>query len=208
MKVKQAQHGLNDSREKITQPLKEADECLTKSLDYVRTLMAELFPPHLHRLGLPAALRWLAQQMPRHGLEVAVDLDSEELPINEDQAKLLYQSVRELLINVVKHAAVNHASLFLEVDADKLYITVRDMGRGFTPSSMQPGAIGDQFGLSSVRDRMVLVGGQLTIESAPGHGTTAKLMMPLEECLPEIQLISTRTKVRRGGESSPYLRST
>ena len=62
--------------------------------------MAELSPPVLHELGLPTALEWLADQMKRHRLTVAVRLGTSELPLTENQAILLFHSVRELLINV------------------------------------------------------------------------------------------------------------
>ena len=73
--------------------------------------MAELSPPMLHELGLPTALEWLADQMKKHRLTVAVRLGASELPLTENQAILLFHSVRELLINATKHARDEQGNL-------------------------------------------------------------------------------------------------
>jgi signal transduction histidine kinase len=119
--------------------------------------------------------------MPRHGLEVDVSIECDHLLLSDDHAMLLYQSVRELVMNIVKHAAVRQAFISLEVISDELLITVRDTGRGFDSSSLRLDAAGDRFGLSSVRDRMVSIGGKFFLESASGRGTTVTLSMPLQQ---------------------------
>jgi len=181
IKVKQTQQCLYSSTQRSNQFLGETDALLGKSLEYVRTLMAELYPVQLSKLGLPAAILWLAKQMPRHGLEVDVSIECDHLLLNDDRAMLLYQSVRELLMNIVKHAAVRQAFISLAVISDELLITVRDTGRGFDPSSLRLDAAGDRFGLSSVRDRMVSIGGKFALESASDQGTTVTLSMPLQQ---------------------------
>ena len=181
MKVKQTQQCLYSSTQRSNQFLGETDALLGKSLEYVRTMMAELFPIQLRELGLPAAIRWLAKQMPRHGLEVDVSIECDHVLLSDDDAMLLYQSVRELLMNIVKHAAVRQAFISLAVSSDELLITVRDTGRGFDPSSLRLDAAGEGFGLCSVRDRMVSIGGKFAIESTPGGGTMVTLSMPLQQ---------------------------
>ena len=180
MKVKQARPGVSSTAPASNQYLEQADELLGKSLDYVRTLMAELYPVQLSQAGLSAAIRWIAGQMPRHGLEVDVFIQEEEVPVIGDHAKLLYQSVRELLMNIVKHAAVGRAVVSLDLVSNEVVIKVRDKGRGFNPSSLKQGTAGERFGLSSVRDRMVSIGGKFTIESALGRGTTVTISLPLQ----------------------------
>lgn len=156
----------------------EIDDVFAKGLTYTRSLMAKLSPPVLDELGLPAALTWLAQQMPLHGLIVEVRLACDKVPLPEDQAVLLFHSVRELLINVAKHAGTDHATVALRIDEDKwLHIEVRDTGRGFDVTEVKPA--GEHFGLFSVRERMQAMGGRLGVKSAVGTGTTMTLMMPL-----------------------------
>jgi signal transduction histidine kinase len=127
-------------------------------------------------------LRWLAEQMSRHGLTVNfLSIACDSVPLTDDQAMLLYQSVRELLMNIVKHAGVNRAVVALEVaDSDKLRISVQDSGRGFDPSTLRATAPGQHLGLSSVRDRIVTMGGTFTLDSTIGQGTAITLCVPLQ----------------------------
>lgn len=172
-------------------------ELLDEGLDTTRSLTAELNPPALRDKGLPAALDWLADHVAeRHGLEVALDISSPVDIPNEELRTLLFQLTRELLFNVVKHAEVDAATVrarvhpapetpphSVPVDApifdeppartDQVEITVEDAGTGFDPSAA-PG-----HGLSSVRERLKLVGGRCDIDSAPGDGTRVTLTAPL-----------------------------
>jgi signal transduction histidine kinase len=185
MKLRRAQEGVKqESWSEADRYLSETDDALKKSLVYTRTLMAELSPRELLESGLPAALRWLAGQMPKHGLEVAVSTSCESLPLSKEHVIMLFQSVRELLTNVAKHASVTQARLSLSVTAEHtLLITVEDDGRGFTPSTLVPNGAGEHFGLPSIRERMILLGGSLNVESRPGHGTRITLSVPLKALL-------------------------
>lgn len=85
--------------------VKETEDVLNKALAYIRTLMAELSPPVLQEDGLPAALKWLGEQMQRNGLVVTVNVDDAvNCVLPDNSAVLLFQSVRELLMNALKHA--------------------------------------------------------------------------------------------------------
>jgi signal transduction histidine kinase len=188
MKLKQADQCVYSSTRDTSRYIGETDLMLNKSLGYVRTLMAELYPAQLQELGLPAALAWLAGEMPKHGLTVDLSIECESLPLQHEQAVLLYQSVRELLMNCVKHAAVDHARLSLTVHSDMLNIEVQDLGRGFDASSLPPSAAGTHFGLSSIHERMVTIRGHFIVKSAVGHGTTITLQMPLESSFEPVAL--------------------
>jgi CheY-like chemotaxis protein len=147
-------------------------------------LVIDLCPPILHEFGLPAALRWLGEQMQRHELTVTVQIDTDDLSLPEDRALLLFQSVRELLMNVVKHARSDTATVRLEQDSSALRIEVQDQGIGFTPGAS--GVHSDnpvsssKFGLFSIRERMISLGGRFELHSASGNGTTATLTLPFE----------------------------
>ena len=161
----------------------ETDDILTEALHYTRTLVAELSPVVLRDHGLAAAIRWLATYMTKHNLEVSVtvaDADSVKLP--EDQAVMMYQCVRELLINCAKHAGTNQAMLKMarEDDGSKLHIDIQDHGCGFAVTGNNPAdSESAKFGLMSIRERMNAMGGAFTIDSAPGQGTKARLILPL-----------------------------
>ncbi len=163
----------------------EIDEIFSKSLSYTRTLMAELTPPVLHDLGLPPALEWLAQQLSkRFGLTVDIVLPQEDVFLSEDQAILLYRSVHELLLNVVKHAQVSQATIALTLESnDKLHIRITDQGRGFDLNAIEAKNAGEHFGLLSIRERMEAMGGWFQVESAFGRGSTITIGIPLDNAL-------------------------
>ena len=182
IKLKLAQQSLDSSPRQTERYMRETAEALQHSIKYARTLMAELVPPELHQSGLQAAIRWLADNMAKkHGLTVDLRLDPEPLNLAQHQAVFLYRCVRELLINVVKHAGVDRAIVALTVDADqRLVLTVEDRGRGYDPAVKAPS--GDEhFGLLSIRERLDSIGGWLTEESAIGKGTTSTLGLYLSE---------------------------
>ena len=158
----------------------ELDDIFAKSIAYTRTLMADLSPPVL-QLGLSAALKWLSEQMVKHQLNVEFHATQDQLPLSDDHVMLLYQSVRELLMNVIKHAHTPHATLLIAVEGgDLLKISVRDEGKGFDPDTLDLQPASEHFGMLSVRERMEALGGRCQTESAPCRGTTVTLSMPLQ----------------------------
>jgi len=163
--------------------IKQVDDVLTEALTYSRTLVAELCPPVLREFGLAAALQWLGEHMTQRQLHVSVDVGQDDVPVPEEQAVLVFQSVRELLINVAKHAGTKHASVRLRRDERGIRLEVRDTGAGFDLSVVQPHDGGQplKFGLFSIRERMKAFGGRLELVTAPGKGTTALLVLPLQE---------------------------
>jgi PAS domain S-box-containing protein len=159
--------------------IRESEDALSEALTYTRTLVADLSPPVLHDFGLPTALGWLGQQMERHQLKVAVRVGPDvHAKLPTDQALLVFQSVRELLMNIAKHSGSGEACLSLDQSAGYLRIEVRDEGKGFTVTP-QTGP-STKFGLFSIRERMRALGGTFDIESAPGKGTTAALTLPID----------------------------
>ncbi|WNM58042.1 PAS domain-containing sensor histidine kinase [Candidatus Nitrospira allomarina] len=163
--------------------IKETDDILDQALTYSRTLVAELSPSVLFEFGLLAALKWLAGQMIHHGLNVTMTCAGiQDLNVPEDKAILLYQSTRELFFNVMKHAGTNRATLTLGKEEGVLRITVGDEGKGFHSTKGTATPFTEQsmkFGLYSIRERMISLGGSFAIESQPTHGTLATLLLPL-----------------------------
>jgi len=163
--------------------VQQIDDTVSESLNYTHTLIAELSPTVLHDFGLSAALRWLGEHMRRYNLSVTVDASEDKLPVAEDEAVLLFQSVRELLINASKHAKTHRASITVRHADDQLCIEVHDQGVGFDrrlSDQYEVSAGSSKFGLFSIRERMKALGGSLLIDSEPGKGTTATLVLPLQ----------------------------
>ena len=171
-----------ESLPKCAQLINEADGILSEALTYTRTLVAELSPPVLRDHGLAAGLTWLGAYMQKHDLAVTVTVPEATLQLPEDQALLLFQSVRELLMNAWKHAATGKADVTMETDGNRLRVQVHDDGRGFEVAVAETTTahkLASKFGLFSIRERMKALGGSFEIESAPHRGTTATLTLPL-----------------------------
>ena len=177
MKLSQAKHEpMQPPLEKI---ITEVEEVTSKAITYTRTLISELSPPVLSEFGLPMALQWLTEQLQERGLSVSLHIKTKIPTIPEDQALLLFQSIRELLLNCVKHAETHEAALMLEHVDGSVCIRISDQGAGFDPLIKQYSPTRG-FGLLSIRERMLALGGRFELESSPGNGTTAGLVLPLE----------------------------
>ena len=115
----------------------------------------------------------------KHDLAVKIQADEDAVPESEDIRILLFQSVRELLFNAVKHAKVKKARVQLRRLGDHVEVTVSDNGSGFDPEAAMPraGKTGG-LGLFSIRERLVLLGGEMEIDSAPGRGSRFRLLAP------------------------------
>ncbi|MGE0274992.1 MAG: response regulator [Nitrospiraceae bacterium] len=185
------QSRLSSGQERLAQ---ESEEIVGEALAYTRTMIAELSPPVLYQFGLVMGIKWLAEQMLRHGLTVDVRAEPDIPPLAEERLIFTFQSVRELLLNIVKHAAVNQAVVKIAVSADRhLQVTVEDQGCGFDPATIT-GA--DRFGLYSLRERIEAMGGRVDVISARDQGTTATLTVPSGRTMTEA-LKSEAAGVRR-----------
>lgn len=154
------------------------DEAIAAS----RSLTVELAPPILQEAGLASGLEWLARWM-KDKHDFTVDLYTEEGAgtEREDVRILLFQSVRELLFNVVKHSGVARARVALTMpDPDHLQVTVSDEGQGFDPSAALAPEGGEQrgFGLFSISERLSLLGGRFIVRAQPGCGVMSTLIAP------------------------------
>jgi PAS domain S-box-containing protein len=157
---------------------------LDEALQYTRTLVADLSPPVLRDFGLHAVLKWLGEHMRRHELEVLIQWSgNEQLNLREEQNVLLFQSVRELLINVSKHAGCDTAVVAVAQRDGHLCIEVRDDGQGFDPEMTDASCtpLSSKFGLFSIKERMIAMGGRFEMHSSPGAGTRATLTLPILE---------------------------
>jgi len=159
--------------------------------------------------GLSAGLKWLGAYMHKHDMTVTVTVSEVHLQVPEDQALLLFQSVRELLMNAWKHAGTGKAAVTMELDGNRLRIAVHDDGRGFDLAASDPATstkLASKFGLFSIRERMNALGGSFEIESAPHHGTTATLTLPLGAASSETEAEPTLVEASPEGSGTPSAR--
>jgi signal transduction histidine kinase len=165
--------------------VREVEGVLNQALQYCRTLMTELSPPNFKEEGLAAGIRSLSTQMKRYGLEVTVQTDPlDGTSVSESSAALLLRSVRELLINTVKHAAVKQATIRITCENGHLQIVVGNEGGPDLAASTKGLAAGTNnalssgFGLLFIRERMKALNGRLDFQSVPNQRTTATLIVP------------------------------
>ena len=126
------------------------------------------------------ALKWLKEQMERDGLRMEIVSNDEQMPLSEEQAVLVFLCVRELLMNVLKHAGTDRATVRCAVEDHEVRVTVADSGSGFDVDAVQHPVPG-HLGLGSVRERVESINGRLEVVSGIGLGTTATLVLPLVE---------------------------
>lgn len=155
----------------VTGRLAELMQRTDAVIDGLHRLAADLRPASLDHLGLEAALRQYSRSAgSKFGLSVrfkARGFTSERLPAAVETA--LYRVVQEAMTNVVRHARATRVDVLAEVRGDRVLVVVEDDGVGFEPERAQHG---DHFGLLGLRERAEALGGTLTVESAPGAGTT------------------------------------
>lgn len=163
------------------------EKLIDQSNQAVRSLAEQLTPPVLYDLGLLPALEWLVEQMGRDfdlQCEFAADIECE--PQDPSVRAILFRAVRELLFNIVKHADVGVAIVRIDIslrqDAPpaQLQIVITDSGKGFDPENVKRTMQGG-FGLMSVRERLTYIGGTFRVNSKPGSGTTAVIIVPLTQ---------------------------
>jgi len=158
----------------IADIIAEADE-LVSSLSF------ELSPPLLHDVGLVAAAHWLAETAEsRFGLHVTVEDDGERWPLEEATRTTLFRGLRELLLNLSKHARTDKAHIRFWAEDGFVKVAVEDAGVGFDPD-----ADTKRYGLLSIREQLGHLGGNMQIESARGKGTRVCMAAPMRAKDPE-----------------------
>ncbi len=167
----------------LIEPLNETYKHLDQIIGNMRSLTFDLGSPTLYELGLEAAVReYLNEEIQqKHGIKTEFKDDAPPKPLDDDVCALLYRAVRELLINVVKHAQAQYVKVSIYKDNGNIRINVVDDGIGFKPPA-EEFASGKTagFGLFSIRERLSYFGGNVDIESKPGEGTQVTLVAPIK----------------------------
>ncbi len=154
-------------------------ELVDQAIQGTRSLTFDLSPPILYELGLEAALEWLAEQFQKqHDITFKFEDDGQPKPLSDASRGLLFMAVRELLVNVVKHAQAKNVDISISQESGKLRVIVQDDGVGFNDSQIEEQT--DGFGLFSIRERLRHIDGNFILKSHRGHGTCVSLVAPLE----------------------------
>jgi len=147
------------------------------SVKALRRAIFDLHPMALEELGFSAATRALVQRLEWRGARVSLDLAAADV-LSETQRTVAFRIVQEAIANVARHADPTTVAIAARAEDDRIAIEIRDDGRGFDPREARSGIEDGHLGLAAMMERAALAGGDVTIRSAPGHGTTVRLVLP------------------------------
>lgn len=152
--------------------LDDSLKVVEETAESIRDVMAELRPAVLDDFGLAPVLRWYAEQFTkRTGVATSVVEQGQGRRLSPTAEYALFRMAQNALVNVAKHARADKAVVTLRMTPQSTCLTVADNGTGFDPMAVQQPARDHGWGLMIMRERAASIGAQLTIESAPRHGT-------------------------------------
>lgn len=150
---------------------------LDSTIAATRRIAADLRPLMLDDLGLAAALDWLTQNFSKQtGIATDLVIDETVAQVPEPIASALYRITQESLTNVTKYAQATTTEIRLEQDGDWVQLTVRDNGRGIDAADQSKHGT---FGLLGIRERVMLLSGEVAIKGEPGRGSEVRARIPL-----------------------------
>jgi two-component system sensor histidine kinase UhpB len=159
----------------------EARKIAIGLLDDLRKIMWDLRPSILDDLGLVPAIRWYARtNLAEVGVQVDFSDQDEALRLPPHLETTLFRVAQEAVNNILRHAGARNVSIRLTRDAGRILLELRDDGRGFDVQRTAGEAVARKhLGLLGMQERAALVGGEVTVESAPGEGTRVQAWVPL-----------------------------
>jgi two-component system NarL family sensor kinase len=156
--------------------LKAAGRAVRDSVTALRSLLIEIYPPHLSKAGLPPALHNLVSRLLPYGVEAHVEV-ADDLEPPPDVAALVFRVAQEALINIARHARARHVTVAVRREDDGVELLIIDDGTGFdAPSAHRESG---HFGLRVLTDLAREAGATLDLATAPGAGTAVRLRVPV-----------------------------
>ncbi|WP_212784970.1 MASE3 domain-containing protein [Ferrigenium kumadai] len=145
------------------------------TIQVVRNVAAKLRPAVLD-MGIVSAMEWqMGEFAKRSGIRCGLNISEEDIYLDEERSTALYRVVQESLTNVARHAQAENVDISLWRDGESYLLEVRDDGKGFDPETLKK----KTFGLMGIRERVMLLQGELDITSEPGSGTTVSVRIPV-----------------------------
>jgi signal transduction histidine kinase len=162
----------------VSGKLDDIEALLDGTVAATRRISADLRPLMLDDLGLVPAVEWLVQKFTeRNAIPCELELGAPDLELRDPHASAVFRILQESLTNAARHARASRVKVSIGLSDGAVALRVRDDGRGFSPEDpRKPGS----FGLMGLRERAYLLGGEVSIASEPGRGTTVEVRIPLE----------------------------
>ena len=171
---------LDGAPPRARQEVERGRDLARQAANEARRLIAGLRPETLDTRGLSGALQQEVEALRQAGWRVDLeDGDPAVLRLDPEAEITLFRVAQEALSNVRKHAGHARVRVRLKRQNGTVHLEVRDWGRGFDPQAVRPTAQGEHVGLTSMRERLYLLGGKLEVRSGPDHGTTIRASLPV-----------------------------
>jgi signal transduction histidine kinase len=183
VKLTEAEQGLPaGTQPEVHDKLSEAGHLADRAMAEVRALASDLRPTVLGDLGLIPALRWLVGEFQQsHNIQVLFDAAGMEPRLDEEIESALFRIAQEALTNVSRHARATRVEVLVAANNSAVSLMVADDGRGFSTSEVPlPLSRSGGVGMVAMRERAARLNGYLTVQSAPGMGTTLEVTVPLK----------------------------
>lgn len=172
-------NSLTETSPAVAARLAAIDRMIDGTVDSVRRICEDLRPGMLDDLGLEAALASYAKRFSRQsGVACDLALDRDDYGLDEPMSTAIFRIVQESLTNIARHAAASHAMVALQDSGDDLLLTIADDGCGL-PAELTSER--KTYGLLGMRERVSMLGGHITIDSAPTRGTHIEVRIPRQQ---------------------------
>ena len=179
MDLSAAREDLPTSQQQLSAKLEGMQNMIDDMVTATRRIAADLRPLMLDDLGLVPAAEWLAQNFTaRTGIHCNFSVDPPELQLSDPYATAIFRILQESLTNIARHAHASLVEITLDGNGGEIILRVRDNGCGFDPTAPRKPA---SFGLVGLRERVTLLGGGISIDSAPGRGSVIEIQIPLQQ---------------------------
>ncbi|HSM71242.1 MAG TPA: sensor histidine kinase [Anaerolineales bacterium] len=160
--------------------LQKLESLTANSLRELQRIISDLRPSHLDDLGLSAALRWYTNRLQEDtSIRIRMDILGDEQSMDDAAKITIFRIIQESLNNIIKHAQADHVNIHLGYEPTKVRITVRDNGVGFDLQQVQmKRSQRPSLGLAGMEERAALLGGSVSVQASPGHGTEVEAVIP------------------------------
>jgi len=180
----------------ILDKIKSMGALVDSTATLVRRLCTELRPGVLDDLGLVAAIEWQAREyQSRTGIGCAVNMALDDLTVDPERSTALFRIFQEILTNVARHAKATQVDAVFKVMGGQIWLEARDNGRGIKPDEI---AGAKSLGLLGMRERALVLGGEVEVQGTAGKGTVVTVKMPLPGFKPEA------AKTAKAGEGNSH----
>jgi PAS domain S-box-containing protein len=166
-------------QEPLVTKLESMQAMLDTTVKATRRISSDLRPLMLDDLGLIPAAEWLVNNfIQRHGIDCRFTADPPDLDLQDPHATAIFRIMQESLTNVARHAHASHVDITLDGCDGEITLRVRDNGCGFAPADPRKP---NSFGLVGLRERVYLLDGEITVDTAPGKGATIEVRIPMPQ---------------------------